>query len=138
MFLLSLGIFFGISASEASVAHALAVVLRTPIQLEATIGKASFYGKKFHGRQTANQERFDQNALTAAHRTLPFGTIVRVTNLENGRSVQVRINDRGPFIDGRIIDLSKKAAKDLHMLTAGVVTVLVEVIPEKNKQIAKP
>ena len=72
-------------------------------------GIASWYGRKFHGRKTANGERFDMNYLSAAHRTLPMPSIVRVTNLENGRKVVVRINDRGPYVDGRIIDLSKGA-----------------------------
>jgi len=72
---------------------------------------ASWYGPGFHGRLTANGERFDQNALTAAHRSLPFGTRVRVTSTETGRSVVVRINDRGPFVRGRSIDLARAAAR---------------------------
>jgi rare lipoprotein A len=89
-------------------------------------GKASYYGDRHHGRKTASGERFDQHALTAAHRSLPFGSQVRVTNLGNGKSVVVRINDRGPYAKGRIIDLSKKAAERLDMLRAGVVPVRVE------------
>ena len=89
-------------------------------------GQASWYGAKHHGRKTASGERFDQNALTAAHRTLPFGTRVRVTNLRNDKSVVVRINDRGPYAKKRIIDLSKKAAEQLDMLRDGVVPVRVE------------
>lgn len=94
-------------------------------------GLASWYGKKYHGRKTANGERFDMRSVSAAHRTLPFGTVVKVTNLENGRSLKVRINDRGPFVDGRIIDLSHKAAKKLGMVEAGVVRVklVVESVP---------
>src|SRR5690606_26117103 len=76
-------------------------------------GVASWYGPGFHGRKTANGEIYDQNEFTAAHRTLPFNTLVRVENLRNGRSVIVRINDRGPFVDDRIIDLSHKAARNL-------------------------
>src|SRR5690606_13032527 len=92
-------------------------------------GKASWYGGRFHGRRTASGERFDKHALTAAHRRLPFGTTVRVTNRRNGRSVTVRINDRGPFgRRGRIIDLSEAAARRLDMLRAGVVPVVVEVL----------
>ncbi|WP_017306963.1 septal ring lytic transglycosylase RlpA family protein [Spirulina subsalsa] len=91
-------------------------------------GMASWYGPGFHGRRSASGERFNQNALTAAHRTLPFGTQVRVTNLNNGRSVVVRINDRGPFIRGRIIDLSRGAASAIGMLGSGVAPVQVEVI----------
>jgi rare lipoprotein A len=86
-------------------------------------GLASWYGGKFHGRTTASGEVYDMYALTAAHKTLPFGTVVEVTNLENGRSLRVRINDRGPFVDGRIIDLSYAAAKRLDMVRDGVVRV---------------
>jgi rare lipoprotein A len=89
-------------------------------------GKASYYGSRHHGRRTASGERFDQHALTAAHRTLPFGTKVKVTNLNNDRTVVVRINDRGPHIRGRIIDLSREAAERLGMLRAGVAPVRVE------------
>ncbi|NEO84950.1 MAG: septal ring lytic transglycosylase RlpA family protein [Spirulina sp. SIO3F2] len=91
-------------------------------------GQASWYGPGFHGRRTANGERFNQNAMTAAHRTLPFGTRVRVTNLNNGRSAIVRINDRGPFIHGRVIDLSRAGASAIGMLGSGVAPVQVEVI----------
>lgn len=89
-------------------------------------GKASWYGAKHHGKKTASGERFDQHALTAAHRTLPFGTRVRVTNLNNDRSVVVRINDRGPHVLGRIIDVSRKAAERLGMLGSGVAPVRVQ------------
>lgn len=89
--------------------------------LEVTTGIASYYGKEFHGRKTANGEIFDMNALTAAHRTLPFGTIVKVTNLANNKEVTVRINDRGPFIKGRIIDLSYGAAAEIDLLSIGQV-----------------
>ena len=91
-------------------------------------GKASYYGDRHHGQRTASGERFDQNALTAAHRTLPFGTRVRVTNLNNNRNVVLRINDRGPFVRGRIIDVSRAAAVRLDMLRAGVVPVRVETL----------
>lgn len=91
-------------------------------------GLASWYGKKFHGRRTANGERFDMHRPSAAHKTLPFGVSVRVTNLDNGRKIVVRINDRGPFVEGRIIDLSKAAAKKLGMIEAGVVPVKIEVV----------
>ena len=86
-------------------------------------GIASWYGKKFHGRLTANGEVFDMNRISAAHRSLPFGTLVRVENLDNGRRLRVRINDRGPFVKGRIIDLSRAAARELGMLEAGVARV---------------
>lgn len=86
-------------------------------------GKASFYGSRHHGRKTASGEKFNKNALTAAHRSLPFGTRVRVTNLRNNKSVVVRINDRGPYSRGRIIDLSEQAARELNMVRTGVVPV---------------
>lgn len=91
-------------------------------------GVASYYGRKFHGRLTANGERFDMNAMTAAHKTLPFGTRVRVTNARNGRSVIVRINDRGPFIRGRTIDLSRGAAQKLGMISSGHARVQLDIV----------
>ena len=86
-------------------------------------GKASFYADKFKGRKTASGDIFRQNKKTAAHKTLPFGTKVKVTNLTNGKTIKVRVNDRGPFVAGRIIDLSKKAARKLNMVNAGVANV---------------
>lgn len=88
-------------------------------------GVASWYGPGFHGNTTANGERYDQNALTAAHRTLPFNTVVRVVNLENGKTVDVRINDRGPFVDNRIIDLSRAAASRIDMIQSGLAPVRI-------------
>ena len=88
-------------------------------------GKASWYGPGFHGKRTASGERFDMNDLTAAHRTLPFGTRVRVRNIQNGLEVVVRINDRGPQIRDRIIDLSKAAAAALDLLQAGEAPVVL-------------
>jgi rare lipoprotein A len=88
-------------------------------------GVASWYGGKFQGRQTANGEIFDTYQLSAAHKTLPFGTIVTVQNLENGKTLQVRINDRGPYIEGRIIDLSYAAARELGILNQGVANVRI-------------
>lgn len=94
-------------------------------------GLATFYGAEQQGGPTASGERFDRHQLTAAHRTLPLGTRVRVTNTRNGRSVEVRINDRGPYGGhGRIIDLSEAAARRLDMIDAGVVPVIVEVLPD--------
>lgn len=86
-------------------------------------GRATWYGPKFHGKRTASGEQFDMNALTAAHKTLPFGTLVRVRSLRNGREVVVRINDRGPFTKGRVIDLSQAAMKALGLRARGVVRV---------------
>ncbi|MGE5253323.1 MAG: septal ring lytic transglycosylase RlpA family protein [Planctomycetaceae bacterium] len=91
-------------------------------------GIASWYGEDFHGKKTANGERYDMYAMTAAHRTLPFNTRVRVTNLENGNKTEARINDRGPFVAGRIIDLSRSGAKELGMLGAGTARVVVEAV----------
>jgi len=82
-------------------------------------GRASYYGRRFHGRPTASGEAFDMHAMTAAHRTLPFGSLVRVTNVANGRSVVVRINDRGPFHGNRVIDVSRAAATELGLIAPG-------------------
>ena len=91
------------------------------------VGVASWYGKKYQGRPTASGEIFKMNKLTAAHRTLPLGLTAKITNLDNGRSIKVRINDRGPFIDGRILDLSYGAAKKLGMVDAGLARVRIEI-----------
>ena len=91
-------------------------------------GQASWYGGHFHGRDTASGETYDKEALTAAHPRLPFGTMVRVTNQKNGWSVNVRINDRGPFAKGRIIDVSEAAARQLGMIGDGVVPVSVRIV----------
>ncbi len=99
----------------------------------AQVGVASWYGPKFHGRPTASGEVFDMHELSAAHRTLPLGTWVQVTHLENGQSIQVRINDRGPFVEGRIIDLSYAAARTLGMVRQGIAWVSVwplSVVPD--------
>ena len=88
--------------------------------------KASWYGPKFHGKMTANGEIYDQMAFTAAHKRLSFGTLLKVTNVKNGRSVIVRINDRGPYIEGRDLDLSKGAAIELGMLRKGVARLKIE------------
>jgi rare lipoprotein A len=89
-------------------------------------GEASWYGAPHQGKRTASGENFDQGLLTAAHRTLPFGSKIKVTNLANGKSVEVRINDRGPFVEDRIIDLSQAAAKALEMVQSGKTTVRLE------------
>jgi peptidoglycan lytic transglycosylase len=100
------------------------------------VGEASFYGGGFHGKKTATGEKFDQNDKTAAHPTLPLGTKATVTNLENGNSVDVKINDRGPYVKGRDIDLSKGAAKELGMTKDGVAPVKIEaeVVPAEKSQ----
>jgi rare lipoprotein A len=95
---------------------------------ETQTGIASWYGPPYSGRHSANGEVFDTEKLTAAHRTLPFDTWLEVTNLVNNKSVDVRITDRGPFVDGRIIDLSLAAARELDMVQAGIVRVRIKVI----------
>src|SRR6266567_9108410 len=95
---------------------------------QAETGLASWYGHPYHGRQAANGEIYDMEKLTAAHRTLPFNTWVRVHDLDNSKTVEVRINDRGPFVDGRIIDLSRAAARQIAMLGPGSARVRIEVI----------
>lgn len=92
------------------------------------LGLASWYGERFHGRRTASGQRFDMNGMTAAHPSLPFGTRVRVTNLANGRSVELVINDRGPFAEDRVIDVSRHAATHLGFLRAGLAQVRVRVL----------
>ncbi|MCI8209069.1 hypothetical protein AUC61_05910 [Pseudomonas sp. S25] len=89
-------------------------------------GDASYYGARHHGKRTASGEPFDQNALTAAHRQLPFGTRVKVTNLDNDKSIIVRINDRGPHTRGRLIDLSRAAAEQIGMVRSGTAPVRVQ------------
>jgi rare lipoprotein A len=91
------------------------------------IGTASWYGPRFHGKKTANGEAFNQNKLTAAHRTLPLGTTVEVTNVTNGKSVEVKINDRGPYVNGRVIDVSRAAAIRLGIKDTGLARVQIEV-----------
>lgn len=91
-------------------------------------GEASYYGEAFHGRTTANGEVFDMNGMTCAHPSLPFDTLLEVTNLDNGRTVTVRVNDRGPYAAGRIIDLSRGAAEELGMLVSGTASVELVVL----------
>jgi rare lipoprotein A (peptidoglycan hydrolase) len=101
------------------------------------VGEASFYGSGFHGKKTATGETFDQNQKTAAHPTLPLGTEATVTNLDTGASVDVKINDRGPYVKGRDIDVSKAAAKELGMTKEGLAPVKIEAKvppPEKNQE----
>ena len=90
------------------------------------VGTASWYGPRFHGKKTANGEVFNQNKLTAAHRTLPLGATAEVTNVTNGKSVEVKINDRGPYVNGRVIDLSRAAAIRLGMKDAGLARVQIQ------------
>ncbi len=102
-------------------------------ETETTIrGIASYYGAKFHGRKTANGETFDMHAFTAAHKTLPFGTILLVSNLSNGKQVTVRINDRGPFVRNRILDLSYAAAREIGMIQSGTARIEARIIHRGN------
>lgn len=98
-------------------------------------GIASWYGPDFHGKSTASGERYDMNDVTAAHKTLPMPSMVRVTNLENGRSLVIRVNDRGPFVRGRIIDLSRRSAQLLGVHAPGTAKVHVQILPEESKQV---
>jgi rare lipoprotein A len=91
-------------------------------------GVASWYGNPFHGRTTASGERYDMEELTCAHKTLPFGTRIRVENLDNGRAIILRVNDRGPFVKGRIVDVSRKAARELGMLGPGTARIRITVV----------
>jgi rare lipoprotein A len=111
-------------------------IAKIPAPPQSTItetGLASWYGSRHHGKRTASGEIFNQDKFTAAHRTLPWGTRVKVTNLANGKSVEVRINDRGPFSKGRIIDLSRAAARSLGMVEQGITTVRIEWLPDSAK-----
>lgn len=110
-----------------------------PLIAQVQTGKASFYADKFEGVFTASGERYRRNKLTGAHKTLPFGTKVRVTNIENNQSVDVVINDRGPYVDGRVIDLSKEAAEKLGFVNKGLADVKLEVIdPGDGKSKEQP
>ncbi|MCP4440963.1 MAG: septal ring lytic transglycosylase RlpA family protein [Aureispira sp.] len=99
-------------------------------------GLASYYSDSFHGKKTASGEKYDKNQLTAAHKTLPFGTMIKVTRLDNNKSVVVRINDRGPYIKGRVIEVSKKAADAIDLTKAGVAKVKIEVIKGGSPSVA--
>jgi len=100
------------------------------LEREVQVGFASYYDSRFHGARTASGERYDEKGLTAAHRTLPFGTRVQVTNLNNGRKVIVTITDRGPFTRGRIIDVSRRAARKLDFLRDGTARVRLDVVED--------
>jgi rare lipoprotein A len=104
---------------------------------QAQTGKASFYADKFEGVQTASGEKYKRKKLTGAHKTLPFGTKVRVTNLQNNKTVDIIINDRGPYVDGRIVDLSKAAAEKLGFINKGITEVKLEVIDPGDGKVAQ-
>ncbi|WP_220753486.1 septal ring lytic transglycosylase RlpA family protein [Shewanella sp. KT0246] len=98
----------------------------------ALVGQASWYGNPFHGRLTASGEKYNMRAYTAAHKTLPFGTIVRATNTANNKSVDVKINDRGPFVKGRVIDLSQKSFQQIASTNQGIVPIKIEILDDSN------
>lgn len=102
-----------------------------------TQGKASFYGNGFHGRLTSDGSRYHKDSLTCAHRTLPFGTLLKVTNQKNGKEVVVRVTDRGPFVKGRVVDLSMAAAKELGMVSMGVAPVTVQKVGHVTRKAKK-
>ena len=119
----------GVVVVAADSAALAAIVAAPPVEAPGTLvatGRASYYGERFRGRRTASGERFDPDALTAAHRRLPFGTRLRVTNVRNGRSVVVRVNDRGPFHGARVLDLSRAAARRIGMVRSGTARVRIE------------
>ena len=137
-----------ITSASIAVALALLPILTTDDPAQAQMGQpaavyvqrgaASWYGPGFHGRKTASGERFNQHSFTAAHRKLPLGTKATVTNLNNGKTVEVEINDRGPYVRGRIIDLSKAAAERLGMKDAGTTLVRLEVTKAQSVEPARP
>lgn len=110
----------------------LLLISFSSVSAQVERGQASFYADKFEGRLTASGEKYTHSQLTAAHKSLPFGTVVRVTNLKNNKSVIVRVNDRGPFVKGRIVDLSKSAAQALDFEKQGVAKVAIEVIDRNH------
>lgn len=110
----------------------VALAMAIPAMGQQTHGKASYYGNGVHGRRTSDGSRYHKDSLTCAHRTLPFGTLLKVTNKKNGREVVVRVTDRGPFVKGRVVDLSMAAAKELDMVSAGVASVMVENVGHIN------
>ncbi len=122
------------SLTFAAILWLLAVLPLTAAETQKStdeIGIATYYGDKFHGRKTASGELYDKNLLTCAHKTLKFGTKIRVTRMDNGKSVIVRVNDRGPFVKGYIVDLSRKAATEIDMLKDGITKVKIEVLTDE-------
>lgn len=119
----------GIGPSKPGVAVPVKPADKTP---EVVTGPASWYGPGFNGKKTASGDIFDDGKMTAAHKTIPLGTKAKVTNLSNGRSVHVEINDRGPYVEGRILDLSQAAARALGMIERGVAQVRIEPLDEKE------
>lgn len=119
---------------DAARAHSPAAAETAParVVLETLVGSASYYANSLAGRRTASGERYDPREMVAAHRTLPFGSLLRVTNEANGRSVQVRVVDRGPFARGRVLDLSRRAAEELDFIRQGHTRVTIEVLEQEG------
>lgn len=120
------------SANNDDVLNQLTSVASNTVSKFKQTGLASWYGRQFHGRKTASGERFDMNALTAAHRSLPFNSFIKVTNKDNGKSVVVKVNDRGPFHGNRVLDLSYGAAKAIGITQKGVGNVIIERVSAPN------
>jgi rare lipoprotein A (peptidoglycan hydrolase) len=120
-------------SGDSHVSHEASSIQSQPKVRLVSTGRASWYGPGFRGRKTASGEIFDDSKFTAAHKTLPLGTIAKVTNLSNGKSVKVEINDRGPYVDGRIIDLSHAAAHALGMVDRGVAHVEIEPVSDNSE-----
>ena len=118
--------------SEARTQDYIVSAVTKPVEVKHEIGVASWYGEKFQGSPTASGELYDMNGLTCANRKLPLGTRIRVTNLQNKRFVVLRINDRGPVIPSRLLDVSKAAARSLGFVRAGLATVRVEIVPSAS------
>lgn len=116
------------AANAIDLSHIDPPIDASPVATSIGGGVPSYYGRRFHGRPTASGEKFDMNAMTAAHRTLPFGSLVEVTNPRNGKTVTVRINDRGPFHGNRVIDVSRAAATELGLIGPGSGTVELAVL----------
>ncbi|UEM03114.1 septal ring lytic transglycosylase RlpA family protein [Skermanella rosea] len=132
--LASLFVAFGITGPLIGAALSPALAEDKPADGDSVVieGEASFYGGKFNGRKTANGETFNENKMTAASKELPLGSTATVTHEETGKSVDVKINDRGPYVDGRVLDLSKGAAKKLDMIDDGTAPVRIEADPDKQ------
>ncbi len=133
----------GVGAADLSLNQASAAERAQPGQHKAQKahpqrGKASYYGSEFNGRRMANGARFNPNGNNAAHKTLPLGTTAKVTNLENGRTAEVKIEDRGPYVGGRVIDVSPRTAEHLDMKKGGVAPVVVEPVqvPDRDERVA--
>ncbi len=125
------------AATPAAAAPAAAAAPEKAASAELTDGKVAYYGQKFNGRKTASGERFNSSAMTMAHKTLPFGTMVKVTNVKNSKSVTVRVNDRGPSTPDRVGDLSAGAASKIRMVRSGVIDAKLEVVGEPKARMMK-